>query len=118
MTLPSAFVGILPTVTRSVNTGSQGVALGTAAPTNESTPTGTGAGTFPSGFAVRVANAGSETAFIAFGQGSAATATVAASTPILGGVTQVFEVPAAVTHISAITASGTTTIYATPGQGL
>lgn len=117
MTLPAAFVAILPTVTRSVNTGSQSVALGTAAPTSESTPTGTGAGTFPSGFAVRVANAGTETAFIAWGQGSAATATTS-SLPVLGGVTEIFEVPAGVTHLSAIAAANTTTIYATPGQGM
>lgn len=113
------FAPLLPTVTRTVNTGSQSVALGTAAPTSESTPTAPGAGTFPNGFTVRVVNDGTVTTFIAFGvNGAAATAAVASSPPMLAGTSEVFTVPAATTHISAIVASGTATIYATPGQGM
>lgn len=116
VTIP--FAPVLNTVTRSVNTGSQSVALGTAAPLNQDTPTAQGAGTFPGGFSVRVLNAGSVVTFIAFGyNGTAATAAVASSIPMLPASSEVFTVPAATTHISAIVAATTSTVYATPGQG-
>lgn len=65
---------------------------------------------------VRIAApAGGAIAFINFG---ASTVTAAATdTPILPGTVEVFSVGSAVTHIAAITASSTQTIYHTCGDG-
>jgi hypothetical protein len=63
----------------------------------------------------RVVNAGTATAFLKFGD-----STVEATTtdmPILSGATETFTKGAA-THIAAITASGTATVYLTSGEGL
>lgn len=118
MTTLSNFVPILPTVSITTNaTGSASIALGTAAPQDLSAPSGPGAGTFPAGFALSVTNAGTTTAFLQMGMGAAATATATTSMPLLAGNTRVLDAPAGCTHLSAINASGTTTIYATPGQG-
>lgn len=108
----------LATVTRTVNTGSQSVALGTVGATSQSTPTPQGYPTYPGGFSVRVANVGTEVTWIAFGYGSAATADTASSMPMLGGTVEVFTVGPGCTHISAIVAQNTATIYATTGQGI
>lgn len=84
-------------------TGSTGsVALGT--------PSGQG------GMAVRVHNAGAATVFIAFGT-SAVTAATASGIPIPAGAVETFSAGPSVTHAAAITASGTATVYFTPGQG-
>jgi len=40
------------------------------------------------------------------------------ATPINGGDAQMFSVPPNATYIAAITASGTATLYITPGEGL
>jgi hypothetical protein len=116
VTLP--FSPILPTVTRAVTSSSASVALGTTARTSQTaSPTPQGAPTFPGGFSVRVVNDGTVISFIEFGYGSAATAAVASSIPMLPGTAEIFSVGEGCTHISAITASGTATVYATPGQG-
>jgi len=40
------------------------------------------------------------------------------ATPVNGGDAQMFSVPLNATHVAAITASGTATLYITPGEGL
>lgn len=63
---------------------------------------------------VRVYNSGTVTIFIAFG-GSTVVATTA-KMPIPAGNTEVFSIGAA-TYIAGITASGSGTLYVTPGRG-
>lgn len=69
------------------------------------------------GGTVRVLNNGSEAVFINFGTSSAVTATLAAGIPIPPGIPEAFCVPAGITHVAGITASGAATIYFTTGQG-
>lgn len=54
--------------------------------------------------------------FIAFGTSAAVEAAVT-DTPILPGTVNVFTVPSAWTHVAAITATGTATLYFTSGDG-
>jgi hypothetical protein len=64
---------------------------------------------------VRVYNSASVTVFIQFGS-----STVAATTshmPVPPGAVEVFQVGPSVTTISAITSSGSGTLYATTGRG-
>lgn len=68
------------------------------------------------GTEVRVYNAGSATVFIAFGASSSVQAAVT-DMPVPPGAIEVFNVGPAITHMAAITASGTATVYATPGRG-
>lgn len=63
---------------------------------------------------MRVVNAGTAIAFIKWGS-SAPTATTA-DMPILPGAIEVFSV-GTTTNVAAITASGTATVYFTPGNG-
>lgn len=74
-------------------------------------PTATGSG----GQSVRVHNAGDGLAFIQFG-GSTVEATTA-KMPIPAGAVETFQVSPQATHVAAITASGTHTLYFTGGQG-
>jgi hypothetical protein len=98
MTAPFTPVG---TVSRSVNTGSQRVALSRAydqtciitAPTGNSGPV-----------------------FIKFGDSTVEAA--ATDFPILPGTIQTFHVLEQWTHVAAIMASGTGTIYASVGDGI
>lgn len=62
-----------------------------------------------------VSDAGGSLAFIKFGDASVV-ATVN-DTPVMPGAIELFRKSAAQTHIAAITASGTATIYATTGDG-
>jgi hypothetical protein len=64
---------------------------------------------------VRVYNAGAVPAFIAFGEGSGVTASATANMPIAPGSVEVFAAPHP--YVAAITASGSTTLYFTPGEG-
>ena len=59
--------------------------------------------------------AGGQTAFIKFGDDTVVAATT--DTPVPAGAQKVFSVAPDVTHIAAITASSTATVYATPGNG-
>jgi hypothetical protein len=68
------------------------------------------------GYQVRIYNAGSATAFIRFGT-VAIDAATATSMPVPSGQTEVFTVASTVTHVAAITASGSATLYATTGYG-
>lgn len=72
--------------------------------------------TLPANRQVLVQNAGLVPAFVEFGI-STVTALVASSTPILAGGSRIFTVPAAVTHVAAITGTSTATVYCTPGHG-
>lgn len=66
---------------------------------------------------VRVASpAANATAFIRFGD-STVVATTTTSMPLLPGTVEVFTVPGTHTHMAVITATGTATVYATPGKG-
>jgi len=65
---------------------------------------------------VRLTNLGSATSFVVFGD-STVEATVEAGMPILPNTTEKFTVSAAHTHVAAITASGTATLYVTSGLG-
>lgn len=80
----------------------------------ELTTIGTGA---TGGMAVRLHNAGSVAVFVAFGN-SAITTAATTGMPIPAGGVEVFEIGPAVTHVAAITASSTATLYATSGRGL
>ena len=65
---------------------------------------------------IRIRNAGTVDAFVEFGA-SGVTATLAASAPVAPGTVEAFRVPQGVTHAAAITASGSTVVYFTPGEG-
>lgn len=68
------------------------------------------------GCSIRVASAaGGQIAFIRFGSG--APTAVATDMPILPGTVEIFTVGPAITHVAAITATATATLYFTPGQG-
>jgi len=69
-----------------------------------------------SGRSVRICNDGLVTVFIAFGN-SAIEATAAAGIPIKPGMVEAMEFGKGVTHVAAITAAGSATIYFTVGQG-
>jgi len=66
---------------------------------------------------VRVHNAGTGLVFVEFGT-SAVTAATTTGIPLAAGATEVFTVSQTDTHMAAITASGTATVYATPGLGV
>lgn len=66
---------------------------------------------------VRVANVGPRPIFVEFGDVTVV-ATTAAGVPVAPGTSEVFGIPSSVTHVAALTASGTATLYTTPGQGL
>ena len=68
------------------------------------------------GFDVRLYNAGSSTVFVRFG-GSTVDSTTA-YLPLPAGQTEVVSAGPGVTHVAAITASGTATLYATTGRGV
>ncbi len=65
---------------------------------------------------IRVFNAGLVTAFVAFGSG-ATTASVTTSMPLAAGSIELFDKSTDVETMAAITTSGTTTLYFTPGEG-
>ena len=88
----------------------------TATTTTGNVSLGEPANAAPGGTVRVFSAAGNPTIFIGFGT-SAVTATLAASMPIAGGTIEVFEIPGAATYAAAITASGTGTIYFTPGRG-
>ena len=97
-----AFSPVGATVTRAVTTTTANVAL--------TTPAGSG------GFDVRLYNLGPSLVFFRFG-GSDVEATTA-FTPLPAGQTEVFSAGPGVTHVAAITATGTATLYATTGRGV
>lgn len=66
---------------------------------------------------IRVYNAGSVAVFIEFGN-STVTASTTADTPIAPGSVESFHVFPYETHVAAITASGSATVYFSPGEGL
>ncbi len=65
---------------------------------------------------VRLYNAGSVVVFVAFGD-STVTASTTANMPIAPGSVEAFTVSPTQTHVAGITASGSATLYATPGAG-
>ena len=69
----------------------------------------------PTSAAVRVVNDGAATAFIQFGDSTVASTTT--KMPIKAGATETFTKGSS-THVAAITASGTTNLYFTNGEGL
>lgn len=66
---------------------------------------------------VRVYNTGSVPVFIEFGN-STVTASTTADAPIAPGSVEPFHVYPYETHVAAITASGSATVYFSPGEGL
>jgi hypothetical protein len=66
---------------------------------------------------VRVHNTGVVTAFIEFGDGTV-TASLTTSMALEPGGKEVFSVSGLQTNMAVILASGTATVYATPGKGL
>lgn len=66
---------------------------------------------------LEIQNDGAVTAFVAWAP-SAAVATVAAGYPILAGQSKTITIEHGHTSLAAITASGTTTLYITSGEGL
>ena len=67
------------------------------------------------GVSVRVYNATSVTVFIQFGDSTVAATT--AKMPIPAGAVETIQIGRATTHVAGITASGTGTLYVTPGMG-
>jgi Na+/serine symporter len=65
---------------------------------------------------VRLYNRGTVEVFVTFGA-STVTATTTTSMPLAPGAAEVFGVASDETHVAAITASGTATLYATTGRG-
>lgn len=70
----------------------------------------------PTNRQVLVSNAGTVAAFVQFGT-STVEALVATSLPVLAGSNLVLTLPAAVTHVAAITGTSTATVYVTVGHG-
>lgn len=91
--------------TKTISATSVSSATAVAAPT---TP--------PPLFSLEITNAGAATVFLEFGDGST-TAAVATGYPVLSGQTKVVTLPMSATHVAAITASGTATVYVTTGRG-
>lgn len=81
----------------------------TASVTLDATDSGTG------NMVMRIANAGTATAFVRWGNG-AQTALVT-DLPILSGTVEVFSKTDNVDTVAAITSSGTATLYITCGEG-
>jgi hypothetical protein len=69
-----------------------------------------------SGKDLRIYNAGSATAFLDFGSSGIVATT--ADMPVPSGAVEVISVGPGVTHVAAITASGTATLYITAGRGI
>jgi ABC-type uncharacterized transport system permease subunit len=69
------------------------------------------------GMEVRLYNAGSATVFVNFGISTVA-ATAAAGMPLPSGAIEIVTVGPLVTHLAAITAASTATLYATSGRGI
>lgn len=67
---------------------------------------------------LRVYNSGTDTVFIKFGTSSSVTAATTTSMPIPGGAVEILSCPPTYTHVAAITASGTPTVYFTTGDGI
>jgi hypothetical protein len=65
---------------------------------------------------IRIYNSGTVPVFVAFG-GSTVSATTSAGVPIAPGAVEVLSMYGA-THAAAIVASGSATIYFTPGAGI
>ena len=65
---------------------------------------------------VRVTNTGSVTAYLRFGS-STVTAATATGLDLPAGAVETFRVPVGATHLAGITASGSTTVGVTPGEG-
>jgi hypothetical protein len=66
---------------------------------------------------VRIANVGTSIVYVAFG-GASVTATVAAGMPLFPGAAEVFRMQRAdQTYVAGITASGTSSLVITSGQG-
>ena len=70
--------------------------------------------TAPTGRNLRIHNAGAALVFFEFG-GSGINAAVATGIPIPAGAVEIFRTIGS--HVAAITASGTATLYITPGEG-
>lgn len=66
---------------------------------------------------IRLYNAGAATVFVEFGT-VAVNAAVATGFPLPPGAVEVFRVDNTQTYVAAITASGSATLYATPGYGV
>lgn len=88
----------------------------TVAVSNVSAATALFAPPFNSQYQIELQNAGSVTVFVEFGT-SGATAAVATGYPILAGQSKLVTVNATVTYVAALTASSTSTLYVTIGQG-
>lgn len=68
---------------------------------------------------IRVHNAATGIAYIAFGAGGAtAAADGTASIPMAAGATEVFGSGSSITHAAAILATGTGDVWFTPGDGV
>lgn len=65
---------------------------------------------------IRLYNAGTVAIFVEFG-GSSVTAATTTGIPIAPGSVEAFRVDNSQTYVAGITASGTATLYATPGYG-
>lgn len=65
--------------------------------------------------ALRVVNSGTGVAFIRWGVGTQTA--VVTDLPILPSSMEVFGIPIGANNVAAITATGTATVYATPGEG-
>jgi hypothetical protein len=72
--------------------------------------------TAPMGADVRLYNAGAVAVFVMFGASDVAATT--GNMPLAPGSVEVFALPPSATHLAAITATGTATVYATAGVGL
>lgn len=65
---------------------------------------------------IRLYNAGTVAVFVNFGD-SSVTAALATGIPIAPGSVETFRVDSTQVYVAGITASGTATLYATPGYG-
>lgn len=66
---------------------------------------------------IRIANAGSTDCFFAFGNSAVAALDDGTSVYLKAGAVELFRCADADTHLAAITASGTTTLYISRGEG-
>lgn len=102
MMLPFSPTGATVTLSATTSTGSAAI----------------GAGSATASRTIRIAapSTNSSIVFVEFGASGIEAAT--SNMPILPGSVEIFKVGASLTHVAGITASGTGTLYITPGEGI
>ena len=101
MMLPFCPTGATVTLSATTSTGSAAI----------------GAGTATASRTIRLAAPSTNSSIVFVEFGATGVEATTAKMPILPGTVEIFNVGAMATHVAGITASGTGTLYITPGEG-